>query len=161
MAKIKIDRAVAGQTYFPLPIHDKSATAKVNTVSKTIASQTEQGIVLAAPVAQDDVVEITFTPVDQTGQGRAERSVPTTGQTLTPTSACGLLLVEPVGTLAALTVTFPQNPADAQQFRVFSTQTLTALTWAGGTAVNAPATLAANGSASFQYSATTNKWYRI
>jgi len=161
MAKIKIDRAVAGQTQFQLPIHDKTATAKVNGTTKTIASQNEQSITLAVAVAQDDTVEITFNPVDQFGSGRTERFVPLTGETIAPTANCGLAVVEPAGTLAALTVTLPQNPVENQQFRLFTSQTLTALTLGGGTVVNGPTTLAANASFSLVYSKITSKWYRV
>ncbi len=161
MAKIIVEKAADGQTYFALPIHTAAATAKVNGVSATIASQNAQSITLQTAAEQDDAVEITFTPVDQYGQGRTERFVPTTGQTIVPTSACGLALVDPAGTLAALTVTFPSGPAEGQFFQVFTTQALTALTFTGGTAVAAPSTLAANGSASFQYSTVTSKWYLI
>lgn len=161
MAKILIEKAKGGQTVFLLPVHDKTATAKVNGVTATVASQNEQSVTLSVAAAQDDSVEITFNPVDQYGKGRTERFVPTTGQTIAPTSACGLAVVEPAGTLAALTVTFPANPAEGQQFRVFTSQALTAITWTGGTVVGAPSTLAANGAASFEYSAVTGKWYSL
>lgn len=162
MAKISIEKAFGGQKYFALPIHDgTSATAKVNGVSATIASQNAQSITLATAADQDDTVEITYNPVDQYGQGRTERFVPLTGTTISPTSACGLAVVDPAGTLAALTIDFPTGPAEGQFFNVFTTQTLTAVTWGNGTAVGAPTTLAANASVSFQFSTATGKWYRI
>lgn len=161
MSKVIIENAADGQTYFSLPIHTAEATAKVNGSAATIASQNNQSITLETATAQDDVVEITFTPVDQYGQGRTERFVPLTGTTVSPTSACGLAIVDPAGTLAALTVALPSGPAEGQFFQLFTTQTLTALTLSGGTVVGGPSTLAANASVTFQYSTVTSKWYRI
>lgn len=167
MAKVSTDRAKGGQTQFPLPIHDKTATAKVNGVAATIASQNEQSVTLQTATAQNDLVEITFNPVDQFGQGRTETFVPTSGGTVTPTSQCGVAAINPAATLAALTITFPPSPGTGtsgrtQQFVVQVSKDITAVTWAGGTLGNtAPSTLAAGQQETFEYSPTTGKWYNI
>lgn len=166
MAKVSTDRAVAGQKQFPLPIHDKTATAKVNGSTATIASQNEQSVTLTTAAAQNDEVAITFTPIDEYGQGRTETFTPTTGQTIAPTALCGYARVTPAATLAALTITFPPNPTvtlpgKLPVFRVFTSQIITAVTWTGGTVVGAPTTLAAGQEVSFEYSPDTGKWYKI
>jgi len=161
MSKIIVESAYEGQVYFGLPIHAADATAKVNGSDVTLASQNNESITLDTAASQDDSVEITFNPVDQYGKGRTERFVPTTGQTISPTANCGLAIVDPAGTLAALTVALPSGPAEGQFFQLFTTKALTALTLSGGTVVGAPATLAANASVTFQYSTVTSKWYLI
>lgn len=57
------NRPIAGQTVFRLPIHDKTATATVNSVNASIASQDDDKITLASAVASTDIVAITYTPV--------------------------------------------------------------------------------------------------
>lgn len=164
MAKVSTDRARAGQVQFPLPVHDKTATAKVNGATATIASQNEQSVTLAAAVNQDDLVEITFNPVDQYGQGRTEVFAPATGGTVSPTAQCGLAQINPAADLAALTINFPPNPGTnvvgrTQLFRVSPTKSVTTVTWGGGTVSGAPASLTAGKEVSFTFSADTGKWY--
>lgn len=162
MAKTITETAYGGQKYFPLPIHDgTTATAKVNEVNASIASQNSQSITLTTAAAQDDDVEITFNPVDQYGQGRTETFVPVTQDTISPTSACGLAIITPAGTLAELTIKFPSGPSEGQFFSVYTSKELTAVTWDNGTEVGGPAGLTAGESLTFQYSTITGKWYKI
>lgn len=93
-----------------------------------------------------------------------QRAVPTTGQTVTIANADVdiSLIIEPAGTLLALTVSMPSTPYDGQKVSLMSTQILTGLTLSGGTLVGALTTIAAvNGFASYVYSSSQSKWYRI
>jgi hypothetical protein len=54
-------RPFQGQSVFPLPIHNKTATAKVNGGVVTVASQSDSSVTLAVPVNSADTVEITCT----------------------------------------------------------------------------------------------------
>lgn len=165
MAKISTDRAIGGQTQFPLPIHDKTATAKVNGTDAAIASQNEQSVTLAVPAAQDDVVAITFTPIDEYGQGRTEVFTPADGGTVSPTSLCGYARVTPDADLGTLTINFPPNPGvnlvgKIQVFTVFTSKTIASITWSGGTVIGAPVALVAGQEISFTFSPDTGKWYK-
>lgn len=81
--------------------------------------------------------------------GTSTSVVPTTGQTVTPGADVREYLVNPAGTLAALTITLPASPTMfEEEIIIVSTQTLTALTVGaagGNTVAGAPTTLAANG----------------
>lgn len=92
-----------------------------------------------------------------------QRVVPTTGQTITPANAMGdiILVLEPAGTLATLTVNTPSTPVDGQRFSVMSTQIITALTLAVGTVIGGLASFAANGFMTLVYNASQTKWYRL
>lgn len=161
MAKTLQYFARTGQVDFDVPVHDGTATAKVNGSGVSISSQTNTRVTLAVAPNQNDKVEIIYNPIELVGVVRTERQVPTSGQTVTPSNLAGLLILEPAGTLATLTVNAPAGPVDNQAFTIFSTQTLTALTMAGGTFVGAPTTLAANSAAHFRYSTATAKWYKV
>jgi len=161
MAKIIQYFSKPGQVDFDTPVQDGTATAKVNGITATISSQTNTRVTLATPTSHNDKVEITYNPVEMVGVTRTERQVPVTGNTVSPSNLAGLLILEPAGTLATLTVNFPSGPVDNQAFTIFTTQTLTALSFGNGTVVGAPTTLAANGSAHFRYSTATSKWYKV
>lgn len=94
---------------------------------------------------------------------------PLTGSTVslgTPTSNLWVLL-QPAGTLAALTISLPLNTSvpDGTEVLVTSTQILTSLTVSANGASNvygAPTTLAAvNGYFKLRFVTSTNSWYRI
>ena len=91
-------------------------------------------------------------------------SVPTAGQTVTVNPETTLLILEPAGLLATLTVNMaagaPAN-GDGHRLNIMSTQVVTTLTHgagAGNTLVGALTTIAAVGFATYCYRAT--KWYR-
>lgn len=85
---------------------------------------------------------------------------PTTGQTVTASSGVNALLIDPAGTLAALTVVLPSAPVEGQVFMMGSSQIITAMTITG-TIVGTLTTLGAAGFARFCYSATASKWFRV
>ena len=70
------------------------------------------------------------------------------------------------GTIAAQTYALPAAPNDGDEYTVLTQQVTTTATFSvasPGTAtiVGAPAATTANGSVTFKYDATTNKYYRI
>lgn len=88
--------------------------------------------------------------------------VPTTGTTIQYPNATSEYVLNPAGTLAALTVAFPTNPTDGQNIIVTATQTITALTLTTivGTILNAPTTIAAGQSFEYKYLSTQTLWVR-
>ncbi len=68
-------------------------------------------------------------------------------------------VMEPAGTLATQTFTFPATARDGQIVTITSTQIVTTATFNGGTFVGAPAALAANTPVRFVFIADTGKWY--
>jgi hypothetical protein len=98
-----------------------------------------------------------------------ERKVPAT-QYVTPSTggtvnvdATGnvILLLNPSGTLATLTVNFPSNPTDGDIVTIATSQIITALTVGNGTIIGTLTTLILGGFARFIYNSTANKWFRI
>ena len=89
--------------------------------------------------------------------------VPTTGFNYAVSSGVGLLILDPAGTLATGSVTFPATPFDGQNFSISTTQTVTALTLVGGAATvkNAVTTLAAGATVTYVYAASNTSWYRV
>lgn len=85
-------------------------------------------------------------------------ATPTTGQTVTGDGS-QIIIINPAGTLAALTVVLPASPTDGQQCVLATSQILTSLTITG-TIVGTLTTLALGGFARFVYSATAAKWFR-
>ena len=96
---------------------------------------------------------------------------------LTPLAAASIqipsnvqkLQLRPAGTLATLTIVMPQNATEGSVVTISSSQILTALTispYAGQSIVDAPTTLAAQGSVEFTFNQTAsagfaaNTWYR-
>jgi hypothetical protein len=62
---------------------------------------------------------------------------------------------------ATLTVTFPPNPVDGQEFGISSGNGVTSLTNTSlRTIVGAATSLASGGFASYIYDATSDKWFR-
>jgi hypothetical protein len=82
-----------------------------------------------------------------------ELYVPLTGFSISPVSSD--LVLNPAGTLATGTVTFPTNPIDGQRLTITSTQTQTAITLTAGTGDtinNAVTALVANTPVTYRYS---------
>jgi hypothetical protein len=73
-------------------------------------------------------------PVILLGAGNTNYSTPLTGTTVTAAATDSTILLEPAGTIAALTVALPAAAAlkDGQTLRIASTQTITALTLTPG-----------------------------
>ena len=110
-------------------------------------------------------------PIILLGAGNTNYSTPLTGTTVTVAPTDSTVLVEPAGTIAALTVALPAAATlkDGQTLRVVSTQNITALTMTpgtGSTMANPGATaLTVSGTTAynyeFMYRVATAKWYRI
>jgi len=84
----------------------------------------------------------------------------------TPVSEQQWMLLQPAGTLATGTITFPLNTGtpDGTQLLVTTTQIITAFTLAlngAAAAFGAPTTLAANAFFTMRFYQATNSWYRI
>ena len=71
-----------------------------------------------------------------------------------------ILVLNPSGALASLTVTLPANPYGGEQAVISCSQAIAALTLNGGTIVGAATAIAANGSLRYIYRASTAIWYR-
>lgn len=87
---------------------------------------------------------------------------PTTGSTVTATGGSNaILLLDPAGTLVALTVNLPSSPTSGDRITISSTQIITTLTIGNGTIVGTLTTLALGGFARYMYNSTASKWLRI
>lgn len=89
-------------------------------------------------------------------------ATPATGGTVT-VNAGGFtrLFLNPAGTLATLTITFPGSPSDGDVVNFGSTQIVTALTMNGGTISGALSALAVGTTGSWAYSADSSIWIKI
>jgi hypothetical protein len=91
------------------------------------------------------------------------RQVPTTGFSITIADACGRLILDPAGTLAAGTIVMPASPKDGQLCVIASSTAVTALTHSPNTGQSlkgALTALAANTAAAFTYVVASTTWYR-
>jgi hypothetical protein len=87
----------------------------------------------------------------------------TTGNTYTYTNSQTYMLMQPAGTLAAVTLTAAVNPSDGQRECFLSTQTTTSLTWnanTGQTISGAPTAGVANTGACMTYVKSLAAWIR-
>ena len=96
-------------------------------------------------------------------KGQADQStsyqVPSTGFSITPAAGVRTLALAPSGTLATGTIVLSSlAPIDQQLFRVYTTNTITALTLSGATVNNAPTTLAAGSGFDLQYNLANTAW---
>lgn len=107
-----------------------------------------------------------FTPlgIGASANASLSRQVPLTGASIQVAAGVYTLVLNPAGTLAALTVVFPQAPVDNQNFLLTSSQIVTALTLTpgAGSTINAAATsLAANVAIEYRFVLADLKWYRV
>lgn len=87
---------------------------------------------------------------------------PASGATVTIPAGVVVTTIDPGGALAALTVNFPSSPSDAQVQFVSFTYAVTTLTWSGGTLANGfPGSAGAGSAWTFQYQASSGKWFSI
>lgn len=87
---------------------------------------------------------------------------PTTGSTVNANNHGNLtLLIDPAGTLLALTVALNGSPTDGDEITIGSSQIVTGLTISGGTVISTLTSLAVGSFAKFKYNATATKWFRI
>lgn len=137
---------------------DASALATNTTV--TISPQATSSGTFSLPAAAGGTLATTANVLVSAYQ----YATPAAAATVTISANTPVLVLEPAGTLATLTVTLPTTPADGFIQTISSTAIITVLTLAGGgsdTIVNAIATLAAAGFARYIYKTSTTKWYRI
>lgn len=90
--------------------------------------------------------------------------VPTTGGTVTLTQQRRqIVLLNPAGTLATLTVNLPNTPNDGDIVRIGTAQTITLLTVGGGSnsVVGTLTTLLIGSYGAWIYNTSTTKWFRI
>lgn len=97
-----------------------------------------------------------------------QRFTPTTGQTVTIANSPAALvtvLIEPAGTLAALTIAFPNQAYDGQRVTFKTTRQLTALTLTAGvpgaTFQDTITTALINVFGTWVYGLTLNRWYKV
>jgi hypothetical protein len=88
-------------------------------------------------------------------------ATPLTGTTVT-SNGSQQLVINPAGTLLALTVAFPATPVDGQRFDISCTQIITGLTLTSAATILGTLTTfaAANAFAGWVYSATAASWVR-
>lgn len=87
---------------------------------------------------------------------------PTTGSTVTVNSNGYVrLLIDPAGSLLALTVALPSSPTDGDKVEICSTQAITTLTISGGTVIGTLTTMAIGTFAHYIFNGTAAKWFRI
>lgn len=86
--------------------------------------------------------------------------VPVSAATVVCNQSTTLLLLDPGGLLASLTVTLPSTPLDGQRLVIASSGIITVLTINGGTVKGALTTLALNGYARYAFSLSANAWFR-
>ncbi len=86
-----------------------------------------------------------------------------TGFNVAITAADTWLVITPLATYAAGTITLPSAKVQDDEIVVNTTQTVTALTVSGNgaTVVGAPTTLAAGGFFRLRYDAVNSTWYRV
>jgi hypothetical protein len=87
-------------------------------------------------------------------------SVPTTGSTITLTTASNVLCLNHSATIATLTINFPSSPSDGHCISICSRAAVTTLTLGNGTFRGAITTIAAGGFAEYIYSTTGAAWFR-
>lgn len=83
---------------------------------------------------------------------------PTTGQTVTLAGA-NRNIINPAGTIAALTLTLPSSPANNDEVTMKFTQAVTAITWTAGTVVGGSSGAAAGATITLTYDSATTSWY--
>lgn len=94
-------------------------------------------------------------------------SIPLTGTVIPDNGATynKWLIIQPAGTIAALTVTFPPYGVaiEGQEMQITSTQTVTALTIlaVGSTVIGANAGLSPTTPITFKYNQPLNTWFRF
>lgn len=113
-----------------------------------------------------------YVDVSTLGAGPTQFSVPLTGASITVAAGTRQVIVEPAGTIAALTLVLPAATAltEGQRLGFCTTQIVTSLTLTAGsgtTIMNGPTAMlvpVATGAAScveWIYVVSTTKWYRV
>lgn len=84
-------------------------------------------------------------------------ATPTTGSTFTTTQTTNI--IDPAGTLLALTIALPSSPVDGQLAYYSFSQIITNLSFSGGTLANNVTTASAGSFLHLQYGSTASKWF--
>ena len=88
-------------------------------------------------------------------------ATPTTGSTVTVgTTGYIQLVINPAGSLLALTVALPGSPQNGDVLELCSSQAITTLTMSGGTVIGALTTMAIGTFASYIFNSTAGQWFR-
>ena len=84
---------------------------------------------------------------------------PTTGSTVTLTrSNDTVAILNPVGSLDALTIAMPSSPKDGDRVTLTANSAISAVSFTNGTVTNGPASLSAGSSFAMVYSSTSGTW---
>lgn len=114
-------------------------------------------------LAVSDTVSLIATQFDVANANTStfQYATPTTGQTVTANGA-KYLVINPSGSLLALTIAFPSSPTNGQLFSISSTQVVTTLTLTSSGTVDGTLTgIAANGTAGWIWVATISSWVKV
>jgi hypothetical protein len=104
----------------------------------------------------------TSSTIDQRLIPTIQYVTPTTGNTVNANDAGNhTLIINPAGSLLALTVALNGSPADGDVLKICSSQVVTTFSMTGGTIVGALTTLAVATFAAYVYNATASKWFRV
>lgn len=108
------------------------------------------------------VVAATTYTMDARTVPTIQYATPTTGSTVTVGSTGSTrLLLNPAGSLVALTIAFPSTPSDGDIVQMGSSQAITTVTMSNGTVIGPLTTMAIGTFATYLYSSTTSSWFRI
>ncbi len=99
-----------------------------------------------------------FTPYQ--ALANIQYAVPTAGQTVAVSPTTDILVIEPAGLLATLTVNLPGGVSDGKRIGITCTQVVTTLTFGGGTIINGIAAFAAGIGVEYVYRGSNAQWYR-
>lgn len=103
-----------------------------------------------------------FKSIDERLIPQVQYSAPTTGATVTVNGNGNIkLLINPAGSLLALTIAFPASPQDGDVLQLGSTQAVTTVTMSGGTIVGGLTSFVIGSSATYCYSTTAAEWVKI
>lgn len=100
--------------------------------------------------------------LQSTGLQIIEYYTPTTGTTVNIIGSDSVI-IDPAGTILALTVNLPASQNDGKLIKIVTSQVVTGLTMAatgGATVLGALTAAVLNGFAHYIYKSSTNKWYR-
>lgn len=101
---------------------------------------------------------------DPTEGEKAYYVAPLTGATVTPDAGTEFCVIDPAGTITALTLNMPATPYDGQRFNVTFDAAVTALTMAAPASATLKVALTAASAGSFaswKYNKADTTWYRV
>jgi hypothetical protein len=119
----------------------------------------DNGTTVIVPTGNIQGAWIRITPVNLYSY-----QVPVNGFSITAAQGVTSLILNPAGTLATGTITFPSSPIDGQILSIATTQIITTLTLvpaAGQTIYGTVTTMAANSHDAWQYVASVHSWFRV